>query len=66
MTVLYPNPCYNKLCYEGTALSSLHRPTMKTQKNLHSLIRDFPACTPSTKEQSSLSKAHTQGIIKKI
>ena len=24
MTVLYPNPCYNELCYKGTAIYYIH------------------------------------------
>ena len=49
MTVLYPNPCYNMICYKGTALyhepiylfQNGHAVSLKSQKLKYGLPNGF-------------------------
>ena len=38
--MLYPNPCYNKVCYKGTALQHFVFPRMNAKMLIRSFLRE--------------------------
>ena len=41
MTVLYPNPCYNQVCYKGRVLYVYHSTcVLSCEKNLLHIIKN--------------------------
>ena len=55
MTVLYPNPCYDKVCYKGTALYRVG------PNNLGYEISNNLVCATS---KGSDQPAHTHSLIR--